>query len=251
MLALGVRPAPTMALAGGALVGIAVILLVAYRGATILGGDLSQAAEQTPLTEALAFTSEAAEGNEFLYHVAMIETVDQVGRHGWGERFVWYFLIHPVPRLLWRGKPYGGPSGGVSVLDMYKVMGWMRAPGAAMGNVASWYREWGWFSLFAWFLMGVLFASVYRSATSGGSVLSYVAYVLIVAGSLHLVAQGELAMVEPFLLSFGPTALLLRAFAWPPRKARRAGGHSEHVIRDLTVPCGDQRRYILAPRKEP
>jgi len=197
MLARRRRVPVTFVMAAGAALGLVLLSLPVLRTYTPLG-QWHQLGE-VDLREAADPALRAGTGNEFVLHTGVIETVDRTGKLGLGEVYVWYHLIHPIPRLLWPSKPYGFHTGTITHNDMRSVVGWVPGTGSASGNVACWYREWGIFSLLAWAALGYLTAAAYSAATAG-EVWWILVYSLIVSGTCNFMAQGFGAFWESFLL---------------------------------------------------
>lgn len=205
------RPPVTVALGGGVLLAALILALISYRAYTPIGrwrylSDVSPGA-------GFDYATRAGTGNEFLLHSGAVATVDVTGKLGYGEGYLWYHLIHPIPRLLWPGKPYGVATGRITKQDMVQSLGWGPATGSASGLVAGWYREWGIFSFLVWALLGLTCGSIYSMARAvHPSPWWVLVYSLMVSGSLNMIAQGFTAFWEPFLLQIALSYLLWRVY---------------------------------------
>jgi hypothetical protein len=148
----------------------------------------------------------------------VVSTVDARQQFGGGERYVWYLLLKPIPRIWWSDKPHElFATGIVTKEDVADVMGWTVATGAAPTLVADWYREWGIYSLLAWIALGAVLAILCRRAIRpGASTLDILLYVLVLARSLNLLAQGFIAFVEPLLMMIVAAYAVHQVYVHPP-----------------------------------
>jgi hypothetical protein len=128
-------------------------------------------------------------GFEFLYHAAIIDTVDATQKYHWGLNWLYVFTLHPVPRVWWPDKPYGFNTPGINLADIAEVTGLRRPGGAAPGLVADLYRNFGLASAALWWVLGKASRKVYLSAQRFTSVSATVGYVLLYSLSLQLFAQ--------------------------------------------------------------
>jgi len=228
LLAARKRPKFHTVLAAGVVLGFCIGALVTFRSALHLGTNPEEF-ESIAYVGVLGYLDDVANlsydsvGHEFIYHTGTIRTADRLGRYGWGRRYLLYLLIHPIPRILWPGKPYVFETGAVTSEDIASIMGWQVATGAAVGLVADWYREWGVFSLLAWFLLGAVFARLYDAAVQpNGSPFVVLLYVLVLSQSLYLFAQGFLPFVESFLIRGLGSYLVWRVYVCTAHRANRA-----------------------------
>ncbi|MDI9432163.1 MAG: O-antigen polymerase [Planctomycetota bacterium] len=228
LLAARKRPKFHTVLTAGVVLGLCIGALVTFRSALHLGTNAEEF-ESIGYVGVLGYLDDVTNlsydsvGHEFIYHTGTISTVDRLGRCGWGKRYVLYLLIHPIPRVLWPGKPYVFETGTVTSEDIASIMGWQVATGAAVGLVADWYREWGVFSLLAWFLLGAVFARLYDAAVQpNGSPFVVLLYVLVLSQSLYLFAQGFLPFVESLLIRGLGGYLVWRVYVSAAHRANRA-----------------------------
>jgi len=206
LLASRKRPKFHTVLAAGVVLGLCIAALVTFRSALHLGTNAEEF-KSIGYVGVLGYLDDVTNlsydsvGHEFIYHTGTIRTVDRLGSCGWGKRYLLYLIVHPIPRILWPAKPYVFETGSVTSDDIASIMGWQVATGAAVGLVADWYREWGAFSLLAWFLLGAVFARLYETAVQPNATpLAILVYVLVISQSLYLFAQGFLPFVESFLI---------------------------------------------------
>jgi len=227
MLATRKRPPVHVAMAGLAGIAAVILLLVGCREAIHLGTSLEDLRE-TDFHDPVAITGHEVSGNEFVYHTAVLTTVDRLQQHGWGERYLWHLLLHPIPRLWWPSKPYYKSGEGTDTItgdDITRVMGWRVAVGAAPGLAADWYREWGILSAIAWAVLGAAFGWAYTRATKPyASPMAMVVYALIVGRGLHLIGQGFLTFAENILIMLVPAYLFYWLYVRWPRDVRSPSG---------------------------
>jgi oligosaccharide repeat unit polymerase len=200
MLARRKRIRPSTSLSGIVLGALLVVLLVGYREAIFLGTSVDnlQEAEFFDMTDMRAGDST---GNEFAYHTAVLTTVDRLQQYGWGEKYVWHLLLHPIPRIFWSSKPYDYGTGSIDQDDILRIVGWEVGTGAAAGLVADWYREWGAFSIAAWCVLGSCLGLLYRVATTENArPLPMILYALALGRSLHLFGQGFPTFLDNILI---------------------------------------------------
>ncbi len=221
------RPGPKAVFASAAFLGIILFVLVGYRSALHLGTSReefrnTQFYNATGLRE---YSSDA--GHEFVYHTGVLTTVDQLHKYGWGKKYFWYLTLHPIPRIVWPSKPYHYGTH-VTSDEVRRVMGWTVASGASAALVADFYRQWGPLSGFAWVLLGGVLGLLYRMATRPDAVPFHrLVYVLVLAGSLHLVAQGFLAFLESFLIEIVSSYLVWKVYVRWPRNSEYALWYQE------------------------
>lgn len=195
------RPRFGVTLLGVGVLGVCVFGLVIYRSALHLDSSVE---EFQALSDVEQRTSvfHALEGNEFIYHAGVLATVDTLDRHGWGERYIWYLIFKPFPRIWWSSKPsHLFKVGIISIEDVRRVMGWHVSLGSAPTLVADWYREWGVGSVLVWVILGAVLRRSYGWAVQpDASPMMIVLYVSILGRSLHFFAQGFIAFFEPLLI---------------------------------------------------
>jgi hypothetical protein len=229
-------------------VGIAVLLMVGYRGALHLGPETSAVSAQADLPSAEAAFEDVAgtseydrehdtASQEFLFHAAVIEAVDQTGKLDYGLSWVQFFLINPIPRVLWPEKQNPVWSG-VNWGDINEHTGIAIAPGAASGMVADLYSNFHLFSAIFLFLLGAGFRRLFVSARNLSSPLTAVGYVMVYAVSLNMFAQGFGAIFVPLGYSMAPVVL----FTWVTRRSQRKAKlrQSGTILRQAAALHGEQ-----------
>jgi len=219
-------------------VGIAVVLMVGYRGILHLGKDDT---EQVPsIDSAYNETAGVSEydaehdtsGQEFLFHAVQLSTVDQTGKLDYGLSWIEFLVINPIPRLLWPEKSYP-PTGGVTLADIREHTSLAIAPGAACGIVADLYARFHLFSALFFFVLGFGLRRLFIAARNLSSPIAAVGYVMLYAASLNMFAQGFGACFVPFGYSMIPVFL----YSWTAREARwkAKGNRRELTLRPLGV----------------
>jgi hypothetical protein len=204
----GTRPPLLLVLKGGVVLGLFLLVLVTNRSAIHLGSDL-----ELDVTRPLNL--EASSGNEFIYGAGVILDAERGGGYLWLYRHAVTFLIRPIPRSIWETKYedaahlLGGPDMSFNAGNAGETfagnVGWEAARGSAPGIVADLWVDFGPLALPALGLIGYLIAAAWRQWVSGSPFHSLM-YGLILAFSLYLVAQTQVA----FLLRFVECC----AFAW-------------------------------------
>jgi len=212
-------------------VSVAVLLLVGYRNVLHLGPEASShvASAETAYNEVAGVSEYDKEhdtaSQEFLYHAAMLETVDETGKLDYGLNWLEFFFINPIPRVLWHDKPkpdYFGVTWG----DIDENMGLDIVTGAAPGIVADMYARFHILSALFFLALGWSLRRLFISARNLGSPLAAVGYVMVYAVSLNMFAQGFGACFVPLGYSMVPVVL----FAWASRRRARAR-RNEIIVR--------------------
>lgn len=207
-------------------VGVVVVLLVGYRGFLHLGAQTSQQASADVPTAEAAFENVAGASEydrehdvatqEFLFHAATIEAVDQTGKLEFGLSWLQFFVINPIPRVLFPEKP--NPIWiGVDYEDMIEHTGLAIAPGAAPGIVADLYARFHLFSVIFLWLLGAGLRRLFVAARNLSSPLTAVGYVMVYAVSLNMFAQGFGAIFVPLGYSMVPVFV----FAWITKRSQK------------------------------
>ena len=210
--------------------GLCVLAMLAFRSVLYSGGvgaplpDVAEALNSTMGHDASSLARRVT-GNEFIVHAAVLDTVDATGKHHRGLNWLYVYLVHPIPRVLWPGKPYRFETSGIDDADVYANTGIVIAGGAAPGIVADLYANFGWFSIPFFWLFGTLARRLHVRAVALASPLACVAYVMLLAAGLNCFAQGFGAILVPYPYSLGPvllyalsqSALSSPARLWPCR----------------------------------
>jgi len=228
--------------------GVGVIVMVGYRSFLHLGPQTSAVSSQSDIPSAeAAFDSVAAPSEydrehdtaaqEFLFHAATIEAVDQTGKLEYGISWLQFFVVNPIPRILWRDK-INPVWTGVNWEDINETTGIAIAPGSAPGIVADLYSRYHLFSAIFFWALGFFLRRLFVSARNLSSPLTAVGYVMLYALSLNMFAQGFGAIFVPLGYSMAPVAL----FSWFSRRSRRKERQRQSVavLRQATALHGGQ-----------
>lgn len=207
-------------------VGLVVLLLAGYRSFLHLGAPTQEEASAGVPTVDAAF--EEATGaseydrehdtasQEFLFHAATLEAVDQTGKLEYGLSWLQFFVVNPIPRVLFPQKP--NPVWiGVNYEDIIQNTGIAIAPGAAPGIVADLYARFHLFSAVFLWALGIGLRRLFVAARNLSSPLTAVGYVMVYAVCLNMFAQGFGAIFVPLGYSMIPAF----AFAWMTRRSQR------------------------------
>jgi len=221
-------------------VGIAVVLMVGYRDVLHLG---PQTSEELPSAETayddVAGVSEydvehGTASQEFVYHAAVLDTVDQTGKLDYGLSWVKFIFINPIPRVLWKDKENVIFSG-ITWADISEHTGIALNGGAAPGIVADLYQLFHLFSAIFLFALGLGLRRLFLSARNLSSPLTAVGYVMFYAVSLNMFAQGFGSVFVPLGYSMAPVVL----FTWvSQRKAKLR--RTEMILRQPAYLNGEQ-----------
>jgi hypothetical protein len=202
----GRRPRLSVALAGGAVLGLGLLLLVANRQRIYYGSS-------KPLTFELSSTPalRADTANEYLVGSALVLTARGTARYGWGLSYVEELLLRPIPRALLPEKYEVLRPQTVDAGDIPALLGWVPAYGSATTLFAHLFIEFAWGGVAVSALLGALFGFAWRRAVESPSVGWLILHLLVLQGLLHLLAQDVWAMAVPFFLLFVPC---WAALAW-------------------------------------
>jgi hypothetical protein len=202
--------------------GFGVFLMLEYRNVLHLG---QQTPQNIPSVDS-AFNNIAGASEydkehdtasqEFLFHAAVLDTVDQTGKLEYGVSWLVFFVINPIPRVLWPEK-VNPQWTGINWEDIKENTSIGIAPGAASGIVADLYSRFYLFSAVFFFALGMGLRRLFIRARNLSSPLAVVGYVMMYAVSLNMFAQGFGAIFVPFGYSMAPVLL----FAWTARRTRR------------------------------
>ncbi len=196
----------------GLTLGVAMLLLVANRPEIFIGSSFDLSFQPMRVFE-------EHETNEFVYGAGTILNAEARGRYFWGRRYLAVLFIRPIPRELWPteyedasrwlGIPNLEDNMGTGAGDFKETLGWRGGVGAAPGLVADLWIEFSWLALPALFLVGRLYARLWRGAVErGGPWL--VSYVLAVSMSAYLIMQTLEAMAFRLLFTVVPALILWR-----------------------------------------
>ena len=223
------RPSlPTVA-AGGTALGLLLLVLVTYRGQIYLGssfltGDLPSATEV--VEESLDRTTASSFGNEYMYGTyVVLNARDQAG-HYWGKRYFTQLFVRPIPSSIWPSKyqdvgmtaiTFNAGQLGTADRDKHPLI----PSGSAPGFAGSTYVEWGWGGPFFLFLLGWMYATMWRRSLVQGGIWTVV-YTILLATSAYFAAQSFIAVLFRLLLVGIPPVVLWYAFQpGSPRRLSR------------------------------
>jgi hypothetical protein len=205
-----------------AFVGCGVLLMLGYRDILHFG---EQKAINTPtLARALLTATDPDEssqqtgptGNEFIFHAATIDTVDQSGKLDYGLSWIYYLAVSPIPKLWWPDK-HSPQSGSIKVDDIAAYLGVPIAYGSCPGIVADVYMRFGVFSILFMWGLGRVLRRLFESALRLESPLSTCAYIMLYAMIITMFAQTFATIFIPFGYSMMPVIL----FTWSARRSGR------------------------------
>lgn len=226
-----------------AIVCCGVAILFAYRDAIHLGtpkGD-SQANASKALDSLVGTTDYDQEhdtaSQEFLFHAATLDTVDQTGKLEYGVSWVVFFVINPIPRLLWPEK-VAPQWTGINWEDIKEHTSIGIAAGSAPGIVADLYARFHLLSALFMYALGFGLRRLFIAARNLDSPLTAVGYIMVYAVSLNMFAQGFGAIFVPLGYSMIPTIV----FALASRRRRRNPNlqHRELMLSQATALHGQQ-----------
>jgi hypothetical protein len=194
-----------------AVLGFGVLLMVGYRDVLHLGQDKSEA---PTLSQALNSSLQPGDyekahgttGLEFIFHAAVLDTVDKSNKYHLGLGWVSFLVLNPIPRLLWPDKHYP-ESPGITFDDILQTTGLAVAGGAAPGIVADLYAQFGLGESLFLYWLGRLSRRLFTAARRLHSPLTMCAYVMLYAVSLNMFAQGFGAIFVSFGYSMIPAVL--------------------------------------------
>lgn len=131
-------------------------------------------------------------------------------RPSWGTHYIYYYLLKPIPRVLWPSKPVQWTLGRdwFGIQPDYRIL----TIGYTLGSIGTAYQQWGWLGIvFEFALTGWLFRRLERSAFAS---LNQYHIGLAYAGFFSLLPQvardGLLYMIaDRWLLVYGIPVLVL------------------------------------------
>jgi hypothetical protein len=221
-------------------VGVVVLLMVGYRNVLHLNPQTSSqvASPETAYDEVAGVSEYDMEhdtaSQEFLFHAALLDTVDETGKLDYGLSWVWWVVLNPIPKLIWREKQYP-QSTGASWGDIEEQTGIAISPGAAPGIVADLYGRFHLFSAIFLLALGAGLRRLFRSARNLNSPVTAVGYVMFYAVSLNMFAQGFSTIFVPLGFSMAPVVL----FAWASQRKAKLR-RTEMILRQVAAPHGGQ-----------
>jgi hypothetical protein len=223
--------------------GCVVVVAFANRDSVHLGEQAPIATENPEeALNGLVGTSEydqehGSAAQEFLYHAATIEAVDQTGKLDWGQAWIEFFFINPIPRLLWPEKPTPDWSG-ITSGDIYEHTSIMIAGGAAEGIVGDLYERFHLFSIFFFYGLGFGLRRLFVLGRNFSSPWTTVGYVMIYALSLNMFAQGVGSIFVSLPYSMVPVVFCTWVMRKNRKKAPRQQG--DMIFRQVAAVRGEQ-----------
>ncbi len=224
------RPRFLTVLAGGAALGVFMLILVTFRGQIYIGSDFF-AGDRPAFTEmvdqALDFSASAGYGNDFVYGNYAILLAQEEQDFYWGRRVLAYTFVRPIPSLVWPNKYAdvgatglrynAGTMGKESTTSVRE-----RIPnGMAPGIVADLFVEFSWGGVPAVFVFGWFYGLMWRRHLVKGGKWS-VMYMACMTFSVFAILQNiPQAFVARFLIVVVPTLLLWWRMV-PDRQGRAA-----------------------------
>lgn len=205
------RPALGIVLAGGAALGVLLLVLVSNREHIYIGSDFELSGNPKTYID-------AGGGNEFLYGAGAIVATTKLNSFSWGGRYATVLLIRPIPRAFWPTKYEDAARWfgknievnlGIDGDEFIRVLGWRPTIGAAPGIIADMWIEFAWGGLAVLFLIGFAYGRTWRAAVMSASGAS-LAYAALLCLSLYLVLQTFEAMAFRFLVIVVPAWIALK-----------------------------------------
>ena len=234
----GTRPSLLLTGVAGGLLGMLMLFLVSNRQNIYLGSDQELSTDVTSIVE------KPDTGNEFIYGTGTILSCDQRNSFYWGRRYLAQVLIRPIPSSVWPTKyeDFGVPelmhNAGTGE-GLLETLGWEGAEGSAPGVVADLWTEFHWLNMPVLFILGMLFAWVWRkSQTEGGPWIAQ--YVIMSALSVYLIMQTMEAVIFRLLILSVPLWI-----SW--HLARKAALSAANGRSTDLASVGAQRRYLRIP----
>lgn len=187
--------------AGIAIIGVIMLAVQENRRTVYIGSG--ETFELNRALDAIA-PSEVEIGNEYLNASFYVATSDFHGDYYWGYRYFVTFFIRPIPVQFWPTKyedmnatwleEFGTNSSNPRI---YEATGFAVPSGVSTGSIADGFAEFGWGVVIMFYLLGRLYASVWRRhRTSGGywTVLMF----LMIGLSVYLPSQSFSAWLVRF-----------------------------------------------------
>jgi hypothetical protein len=204
------RPSRIKAIAGGVAVGVLLLALVAFRGQIYLGSAflLGGGPATTEVVErSLEYGDRTDMSNEYLHGMYVALNARDHAGHYWGRRYLTQIFVRPIPSSIWPTKyrdvgmeALTLNSGLLQTDDISEHP--MAVKGSAPGFAASAYVEWGWGAPVFVFLLGYLYAYMWRQSLVQGGIWT-VFYVILMSVSVFFIAQSFYASFFRLLLMSG------------------------------------------------
>ncbi|WP_146451371.1 hypothetical protein [Bythopirellula polymerisocia] len=191
------------------LMGISVLFVFAHRSVIYLNSDFEFSLDS--LAEVIAPSKRVSRdridsSSVWLISTATIVAANQSHVHHWGQRWGVILFIRPIPKQLWPTKyedvgfewmVNGRSFEGISPQYWYRSVGWLPPVGSAISFIADAYLELWYFYTLLLYLMGRMFAELWKRARTLSGLWAVI-YVVSAAISIFLVAQS----VEAFFFRF-------------------------------------------------
>lgn len=201
-----------LVISGGLFVGALLLFLVANRDAIYIGSD-------KPLDFSFSKfeKSQTWEADEYILGDAMLRYSDKEGSF-FGLRVLTRLVVRIFPSALWPTKFDDAQrfmglktdfkvNAGVPLDGIAGVVGWVPAPGSAPAFVGDLCLELGWLAPLASLAIGVMYGSAWKRSRE--SLSRNLMYLLLVAFSIYLVAQGIETWIFHWLFFGTPAAVLV------------------------------------------
>ncbi len=170
-----------------------------------------------------------ARDEEFISSGGAFLTAERFGRYGWGALWVVMFVIRPIPRQIWPTKyedcgfdwllqPPGQGMFGYSNVEWMEAAGFQPAYGCAYGFETDFFLEFSWGSLIFCYLLGLLFAWMWKRERAGGG-LAQIVLITSLALAVYLPTQGAVQYFFFWSAAIIPTVIMWRFFVQPPSRA--------------------------------
>lgn len=213
-LARKTRPSPLLMMTSGLCLGFLMLFLVANRGSIYIGSDFQNIS--TNVTEK---TTEASEGNEYIFGAGTMVSARATGKYYWGKRYLAQIFVRPIPRQIWENK-YADvgledleKNGGVAGEGIKSETNWEEIPGAAAAMVADFFVEFSYLCIPFCALVGYWYGYTWRRAVRDGRFWT-TQYVILCMLSIYMVTQsGEAVIFRLVILSIPSLYIWRKAIA--------------------------------------
>jgi len=219
------RPSLHLALGGVGVAGLLALFVVSQRQNIYLGSDFNFDREAY-----LQWISprEANMGHTTPYSWGLILTSRDAHHHFWGRRYLVQLLVRPIPRQLWPRKYEAtgmgwmltrSGSGGMDDESWLSSVGRLPQAGSAAGMVADSYLEFGLLGLVVCYLVGRIYAELWKRSVILHGVWSII-YLEACAVSIFVPSQGVVtAWLYRLLFLAVPTYVIWRLITGRRREA--------------------------------
>jgi hypothetical protein len=208
----GTRPPLLLTIGTGVVLGFLMLFLVSNRGSIRFDSD------QDLTTDVTAIVERPDTGNEYIYGAGGLLSSEQRQSFYWGRRYLAEMLIRPIPSAIWPNKyeDFGLPelthNAGTGEGFM-ETLGWEGAAGSAPGVVSDLWMEFWWLCLPALFVLGRVYATVWRRAVFFGGVW-IPQYTIMSALSIYMVMQTVEAILFRLLMLSVPLQISWLLARW-------------------------------------